>query len=126
MQDFALRLTSLVAELAALSDEIIEQRLIEKYLRVVPAKFEQIALSIETLLDLSELTLEDVTGRLKAVEDRAAAATPASTSSRLLLTEEEWRARCREQAGSPSTSGRSGRGRGKPRSGKPFPCADDE
>ena len=95
VEDFTLRLTSLVAELATLDDEIAEQRVIEKYLRVVLAKFEQIALSIETLLDLSELTLEDVTKRLKAVEDRAAAATLASTSSRLLLTEEEWRARCR-------------------------------
>lgn len=91
----------------------------------MPAKYEQIALSIETLLDLSELTLEDVTGRLKAVEDRTAAATPASTCSRLLLTEQEWRARCRKQAGSPSTFGRSGRGRGKPRSGKSSPYADN-
>ena len=42
-----------------------------KYLRVVPPRFAQIALSIETLLNMSTLSIENVTGRLKAVEDRA-------------------------------------------------------
>ena len=41
-----------------------------KYLCVVPSRFAQIALSTETLLDMSTLSIEDVTGRLKAVEDQ--------------------------------------------------------
>jgi hypothetical protein len=44
------------------------------------------------MLDLSTLSLEDVTGRLRAVEDRAPAEKP---KPQLLLTE-EWVARARE------------------------------
>jgi hypothetical protein len=33
----------------------------EKYLRVVPKKYTQIALSMETLLDLLTLSIEEVT-----------------------------------------------------------------
>ena len=40
----------------------------EKLPRVVPKKYTQLALSIETLLDFTELTIEEVTGRLKAVD----------------------------------------------------------
>jgi hypothetical protein len=50
-------------------DDVSEQKAIEKYLRVVPKKFKQIALAIEMLLDLSELMVQEVTGRLKAVDD---------------------------------------------------------
>ena len=59
-----------------------------KYLRVVPLRFAQIALSIETLLDMSTLSIEDVTGWLKAVEDRAEAPARMTGGGQLLLTEE--------------------------------------
>jgi hypothetical protein len=35
---------------------------VEKYLSVVPKKYTQIALSMETLLDLSALSIEEVIG----------------------------------------------------------------
>jgi hypothetical protein len=38
--------------------DIDEQKAVEKYLRVVPKKYTQIALSMETLLDLSTLCIE--------------------------------------------------------------------
>jgi hypothetical protein len=39
------------------------------YLRVVPPLFEQLAVAIETMLDMGDLTIEDVMGRMKEVED---------------------------------------------------------
>ena len=44
------------------------------------------------MLDLSTLTIEDVTGRLWAVHERLEQATAMKDSGKLLLTEEEWAA----------------------------------
>jgi len=72
---------------------------------------------------MSTLSIEDVTGQLKAVEDRAEAPARTTAGGQLLLTEEQWAARVREkkQGESSSTprgggrSGARGRRRGKPR-----------
>ena len=77
IEDFALRLTSLVSQLAQVGIDIGEDEAVAKYLRVVPPRFGQIALSIE-----------EVTGRLKAVEDRAEAPARSTARGQLLLTED--------------------------------------
>ena len=55
--DLALRLQSLVSQLAVLDKTIDEQQNIAIYSWVVPPKFTQIA-----LVNLSTLTIQDVTG----------------------------------------------------------------
>jgi hypothetical protein len=60
IDDFALRLSGLVQHG---DGDIDEQKAVEKYLRIVPKKYTQIALSMETLLDLSTLSIEEVTTR---------------------------------------------------------------
>jgi hypothetical protein len=88
VEDFSLRLQSLISKLGSHGITIDEEDAVSKYLRSVPVKYIQIALSIETMLDLSTLTIEDVTSRLQAVDKRMVQATATTDSGKLLLTEE--------------------------------------
>ena len=83
----------------------------------MPAKYIQIPLSIETMLDLSTLTIEDVTCHLRAVDERLEQATATKDSGKLLLTEEEWVAR-RNSGVASSSHGGDGKRRGKASSEK--------
>ncbi|CAN6346150.1 unnamed protein product [Urochloa humidicola] len=62
VEDFSMRLTRMVNQLAVLGDTVGEEEAIAKLLRVVPPRFTQIALAIETMLDFGTLTMDDVTG----------------------------------------------------------------
>jgi hypothetical protein len=74
-------------------------------LHVVPEKLEQVAISLETLLDLDSLSIEEAVGHLRAVEQRKKPTPAKEASGRLLLTEEEWMARMKTKHGSGSSSG---------------------
>jgi hypothetical protein len=98
VEDFALRLNGMAAELSTLGADVEEEKIVEKIARSVPPRFKQIVLSIITLLDLSTLTVSDMVGRLRAAEDAFEEA-PGSLqhSGRLYLTEEEWNARRKKE-----------------------------
>ena len=68
MEDVSLRLQILIRKLKSHGVTIDEEEVVSKYLHSVSTKYIQIALSIETMLDLSTLTIKDVTGSLRAVE----------------------------------------------------------
>ena len=85
---------------------IDEEETVSKYLHSVPAKYIQIALFIETMLDLSTLTIEDVIGRLQAVDKHMEHAIATMDSGKLLLTEEEWAARMKEKKSGEASSSR--------------------
>jgi hypothetical protein len=92
-------LSGLISSLNIYDDNIDEQRSVEKLLRVVPKKYLQITMSIETLLDTAKLTIEEVTEWLKAVDDRddmppqSAPNQPLLSGGKLYFTEEQWLAR---------------------------------
>jgi hypothetical protein len=112
IEDFALRLTTMVSQLGKLGDTISKEEAVAKFPHVAPPRFAQLALSIVTLLDLSTLSIEDVTGHLKVVEDRAEAPAQTTVSGKLLLTE-EWKARVRQhKQGEGSSAPRGGGGGG--------------
>jgi hypothetical protein len=91
----------MVQRLATLGDVEPDHKAIAKYLRAVRPRYKQLVISIETLLDISQLSIEDVTGRLKAADDVEPA--PAQTATgKLLLTEEQWIERYKKKDGSSS------------------------
>jgi hypothetical protein len=91
VDDFTMRLGSLIAELGTLGDLIREQQVVQKVLWVVLKHLSQVAITIEVTQDLSKMTLEDAGGRLRAAEDRAMeddALPPPRVDGKLLLTVE--------------------------------------
>jgi hypothetical protein len=52
-----------------LGDKILEVDTVRNFLVVVPKKYNQIACAIKTLDDIDTLSVEDLIGRLKAVEE---------------------------------------------------------
>jgi hypothetical protein len=87
VDDFALRLSNLVINLEELGEEMEEQRVVEKLLRSMPPRFDHLVMSIETLLDISSLSLEEVTRHLKAQEDRMDRADSNRDSGKLLYAD---------------------------------------
>jgi hypothetical protein len=89
---------------------IKEQQVVPKLLRVVPKHLSQVAVTIEVTQDLSNLTLEDAGGRLRAADDRSMeddALPPPRVDGKLLLTEEQWKEKMRQRsnAGQGSSGG---------------------
>jgi hypothetical protein len=113
-EDFSVRITGLANNLCTLGDNISDADVVRKMLDVVPEHLEQIAVAVETLLDLNTVSVDEVTGRLRAVEQRRHRSAPVvNNQGRLLLTQEEWMAKLKnpgasEEKRTPSGSGGSG------------------
>lgn len=99
VDDFSMRLNAIVNNLRMLGDPLEEEKVVQKFLRVVPSRFVQVAIAIEQLLDLKTLSIEEVTGRLRTVEERYRPGDNdgAVDGGRLLLTEEQWLERRRNR-----------------------------
>jgi len=96
VDDFALRLNTLLQKMVQFGDDTYdEERAVEKLLRCVPEKYKQMARSIESLLDLSTMTIEEVMGRLKVIDtdEPHPFSGPITTGGKLLLTREQWDSR---------------------------------
>ena len=91
VDDFGIRINRIANQLAVLGDGVKEEEVVRKFLQALPPKFEQIASSIETLLDLGDLSVEELIGRLKATEERHNLGSNSIAS--LNLTEDELVAR---------------------------------
>jgi hypothetical protein len=126
VDDFALRLNTLLQKMVQFGDDTYdEERAVEKLFRCIPEKYKQIARSIESLLDLSTMTIEEAIGRLKVVDgdEPQALSRPITISGKLHLTREQWEA-CQgdKKKGEFSTRGYK---RGKPRKA-PMPRREDK
>jgi hypothetical protein len=88
IEDFAMRLSRIVNQLAVLGDPEPDDKVVLKFLRIAHPRFKQPMISIETLLDVSTLSLEDVTSRLWSAEEDGVA--PPVVEGKLYLIKEEW------------------------------------
>ena len=86
VEDFTLRLTGIVNKLATLGDPQPDDKVVEKYLWIARSRYKQLVISIETLLDVSTLSIEEITGRIMASEDDLEPPPSALTGGKLYLT----------------------------------------
>jgi hypothetical protein len=87
----------LVVDLHVSGEAIEDTRVVKKMLCVLPKQYQSVAFSIETLLDLKTLTIEELVGRLKMAEERLRIEAVTDKASKLLLMEEDWAARNRHR-----------------------------
>jgi hypothetical protein len=99
-----------------------EERAVEKLFRCIPEKYKQIAHSIESLLDLFTMSIEEAIGRLKVVDgdEPQPLSGPITVGGKLHLTREQWEAwqgDGKKGESPPSTGGRKRGKRHKSRGG---------
>jgi hypothetical protein len=69
-----------------------EERAVEKLFCCIPEKYKQIAQSIESLLDLFMMSIEEAIGRLKVIDgdEPQTLSEPITVGGKLHLTREQW------------------------------------
>jgi hypothetical protein len=103
-------------------DTYDEERAIKKLFRCIPEKYKQIARSIESMLDLSMMSIEEAIGHLKVVDgdEPQPLSGPITIGGKLYLTREQWEA-CqgdgKKEESPPSMGGRKHGKRHKARGG---------
>ncbi|KAJ1271592.1 hypothetical protein BS78_06G139100 [Paspalum vaginatum] len=93
VEEFANRITGLANNLRLLGNNITDKEVVKKMMQIVPDYLEQVAISIETLLDLNTISIKEVTRRLRAVEQRRKPPPVYDNQGRLMLCEEDWAAK---------------------------------
>ena len=72
IEDFAMKLTTIVSVIHSLGDVMEEISIVKKFLRAAPPRFMQIITSIEQFDDLKNMPVEEVVGHLKVHVERVA------------------------------------------------------
>jgi hypothetical protein len=104
VEDFALSLNTMANQLRVLGDDISDKEVIGQMLHTIPEKVKQVTISMETLLDLGSLSIEEAIRHLCVVEQQKKSS-PTKESDDHLLLMEEWMAHMKSQDGSGSNSG---------------------
>lgn len=95
LDEFYMKLNGIVSNIRALGEVVEESYVVKKLLRAVPTKFLQIASTLEQFGNLDTMLVEEVMNSLKAHEERLKDTSEAS-GEQLMLTEDEWIKRERE------------------------------
>jgi hypothetical protein len=94
VEDFLLHLNTVASQLCVLGEEVTDKEVIKRLLHSVPQRLEQVAISMETLLDLDSLSIEEAVG-----------ASACRQAVQETITEEEWLACMKSREGSDSHIG---------------------
>ncbi|CAN6363526.1 unnamed protein product [Urochloa humidicola] len=92
VDDFAMKVNTIVSTIRGLGDKIEDSYLVKKILRAATNKFLQIVASIEQFGDLTTMTVEEVFGRLRAYEERLRCSDNDDGAEQVLLTKVQWKA----------------------------------
>jgi hypothetical protein len=95
IDNFTLCLNTLQQKMVQFGDDTYgEERAVEKLFCCIPEKYKQIARSIESLLDLSTMSIEEAIGRLKVVDgdEPQPLLGPITVGGKLHFTREQWEA----------------------------------
>jgi Glu-tRNA(Gln) amidotransferase subunit E-like FAD-binding protein len=108
--------SGMAVHLATLSEEVKDSEIIAKMLRSLLPHFKQITIAIKTLLDVSTMSVVDLTWRFKEAEEAfEEALTSLQQDGKLYLIEEEWDTQRKKReteihSGSGARGGGTGRG----------------
>jgi hypothetical protein len=97
-------------------DTYDEERAVEKLFCCIPEKYKQITRSIESLLELSTMSIEEMIGRLKVIDgdEPQSLSEPITVGGKLHLTQEQWEACQGDGKKGESSPSMGGRKCGKP------------
>jgi hypothetical protein len=123
MDDFSMHITGLANNITVLGGTITEVEIVQKIQHVAPKPLEQVAISIETLLNVKDLTIEEVTCHLRNVEQRKKKLGSTVDKQGCLLLTEEWLSRLKIRKNS-GMGGGLGRGKGGKKTNKS--CGKEE
>src|ERR1041385_1846755 len=130
VNDYAMRLTTLVGEIRVLGAKLDEVEIVEKFFGSVTDKFTYIIGTLEQITDIESMTITEAIGRLRTWEENARGCRKGNGrgGDQLLYSRREWETpssngRRNDGKGSSNTKGdgyiRKGKGKGKPQgSGK--------
>jgi Glu-tRNA(Gln) amidotransferase subunit E-like FAD-binding protein len=97
IMDYTLRLSSMAVYLTMLDEEVKDSMIIAKMLLSLPPHFKHITIEIKTLFDVSIMSVVDLIGWLKVVEEAfEEALTSLQQNGKLFLTEDEWDAQSKK------------------------------
>lgn len=91
VDEFGVRINRIAHQLTVLNNACAEEEIVRKFLQALPPRYAQISMAIETFLDLSKISVEELIGRLKSAEERHGLGSGSIAS--LNLTEDELIAR---------------------------------
>ncbi|EEE53913.1 hypothetical protein OsJ_00468 [Oryza sativa Japonica Group] len=112
INDFALKVTTIVNEIRSLGTKVEETTVVEKLLHSVPDKFQPLISTIEQWGDVSEMTVTETIGRLRAFEESSKGQRRDKEGEQQLLaacaeprlTRAEWEAKVAEESSGGSGS----------------------